>query len=115
MSSPVLYIYEQVNVVQLTIQPEELQLSITEQVTNVQLTFEQGVGFNQGIFQPYTVTLSDVLEVQVVRTDTGLSAITGAFLYDAAGYQVLADIHITHTHVNIYSNISLANHQLIIF
>jgi hypothetical protein len=115
MSSPVLYIYEQVNVVQLTIQPEELQLSITEQVTQVQLTFEQSVSAEPGNFFPYTITLSDVLQAQVARTDTGLSTITGAFVYDPDGYQVLADVLITPTHVNIYSNISLANHQLIIF
>lgn len=63
----------------------------------------------------FSKILGNVFTVSILQTEHNLLSPIGIFMFTASGTYVSVEWSIIGTTVNIYSNVSLLNHKLIIF
>jgi hypothetical protein len=63
---------------------------------------------------PFTKLLGDVLTVEVLPAEHGITEVSSILVLNPTGDKVIVQENLASNIVNIYSNISLLNHTLII-
>lgn len=102
----------QIQPVEIVPNPIDPQQIVVEQIKPIELIPLHNVG-EYGT--KFSKILGNVFTVSILQTEHNLESPIGIFLFTASGTNVSAEWSIIGTTVNVFSNINLLNHKLIIF